>query len=132
MQRKHFLDPSRALRPYAISGCCWMFRADVLESVGGFDEYTFLYEEEFIMSERLGRLGWNVAVALGAEFAHTEAVATRQIPNLRRLHFIRSEQYLLHHYYRWSAIVRACFLTVRLLELPLFFARNLLRDRSSA
>lgn len=40
---------------YWVSGCFFLSKADVFEKVGGFDEATFLYAEEMILSERMLR-----------------------------------------------------------------------------
>ena len=42
---------------YAISGCFLLADPSVLRVVGGFDEDTFLYAEENILSDRMARLG---------------------------------------------------------------------------
>lgn len=136
LRRRHFLDVatmSNATKVYAVSGACLMFKAQAFRSVSGFDEETFLYEEEFILAEKLKQQGWSTALSPSAIYEHIEAHSTGQIPNLRRIHFIRSEQYLLRTYYGRSRWLRAAFLIGRTLELPVFFLRNLFpRDVNAA
>ena len=45
---------------YWVSGCFFVTRAEVFESVNGFDENTFLYAEEMILSERYARRKYKV------------------------------------------------------------------------
>jgi GT2 family glycosyltransferase len=96
---------------YAVSGACIMFRGDAFLEIGGFDEATFLYEEEFIVAERLRRCGWSVSYLRAPLYAHIGGLTTGQIPLLRRLYFIRSEQHLVNEYWQWSwAAARTLFL----------------------
>ncbi len=93
---------------YAVCGACVAFRAQAFRDMAGFDENTFLYEEEFVAAERLREKGWNVVVSPGAWYSHREASSTSKIPYRRRLHFYRSETYLLRRYYKWPGSL--CFL----------------------
>jgi GT2 family glycosyltransferase len=135
LRQRHFLDVSTmssATKVYAVSGACLMFKAQAFRSINGFDEETFLYEEEFILAEKLGQHKWSTAISPHAIYSHIEAHSTGQIPNLRRIHFIRSEQYLLKTYYGHSRLVRTAFLVGRVMELPVFFLRNLFPRNSDA
>lgn len=42
---------------YTFSGCFWIFNSKYFALAGGFDERTFLYFEEQIMSERIRKVG---------------------------------------------------------------------------
>lgn len=108
VSRKHLLDslPETSHNSvYAVCGACILFRAEAFVAIGGFDEYTFLYEEEFIVSEKLIKDGWSVAFASAAAYEHSEGLCSRLIPFRRRIHFLRSELYLARHYYGWSAVL---------------------------
>ena len=113
-----FLQERRAV---GAVGKNWLFFGEQRRSS------DFLYEEEFILGERLESFGWKTAVTPDAQYFHHEGLTTSRIPNLKHLHFLRSEQYLLRNYYRWSFAWRLLFGIVRILELPLFAARNLTR-----
>ena len=132
---RHFLD-YRKLQDgspvYAISGACILFRAIAFKDINGFDEATFLYEEEFIISEKLEARGWKTVVSTSSNYFHDEAHSTSQIPNRRRLHFIRSEQYLLKRYYGYSASVLWSFRIFRLIEYLLLAAGNVLAGKRKA
>lgn len=101
---------------YAVSGACLAFCARAFCEIGGFDESTFLYEEEFIVAERLREKGWKVVLSAHARYTHLEAHCTSKMPYRRRLHFISSEAYLLRKYYRWNAILCAAIRTYRYAE----------------
>jgi GT2 family glycosyltransferase len=116
---RHFLDPETLCdgqSVYAITGACFLFRAAAFEEIGGFDESTFLYEEEFIIAERLKRLGWLVVLCKACIYFHREAQSTDLMPYRRRLHFIQSEQYLLRYYYAWPSVRRHLLRLVRYVE----------------
>jgi N-acetylglucosaminyl-diphospho-decaprenol L-rhamnosyltransferase len=132
---RHFVDYQKLQNGspvYAVSGACILFRAIAFKEINGFDEATFLYEEEFIISERLESRGWKTVISTACSYLHSEAHSTSQIPNRRRLHFIRSEQYLLKRYYRWSAGVLLSFRVFRLIEYLLLVAPNILAGQRKA
>jgi GT2 family glycosyltransferase len=108
---------------YAVSGACVAFRAKAFREIGGFDENTFLFEEELIAAERLRACGWSVIVAADAVYSHQRGLCTSKMPYARHIHFQRSESYLLRQYYGWSAL--SCFFlrVFRCLELCIYGAR---------
>jgi N-acetylglucosaminyl-diphospho-decaprenol L-rhamnosyltransferase len=108
---------------YAVSGACVAFRAEAFREIGGFDENTFLFEEELIAAERLRACGWSVIVATDAVYSHQRGLCTSKMPYRRHVYFLRSESYLLRYYYGWSAL--SCFFlrVFRCVELCVYGAR---------
>jgi GT2 family glycosyltransferase len=109
---------------YAIYGAACLFRTEAFVVAGGFDEEFFLFEEEFVMAERLGAHGWRVAACL-ATYLHEEAAGTRQIPFRRRVWLLRSEFRLLRKYWRRSlplCLAVAAFRVVELLAFCWYYA----------
>ncbi len=109
--RKHWMFPedlSDGATVYAVCGACIAFRTEAFREIGGFDEKTFLFEEEFIIAERLLMKGWITVATTSAQYVHLEGLSIGRKPYERRLHFFRSENYLLHEYYGWHRAV--CFL----------------------
>jgi GT2 family glycosyltransferase len=104
---------------YAIYGAACMFPAAAFAAIGGFDEEFFLYEEEFVIAERLRARGLRVALTR-ATYLHDEAAGTRQIPFRRRIWFLRSEFRFLRKYWRWPLAACAAVATWRILELAAF------------
>ena len=104
---------------YAIYGAACLFRTEAFVAAEGFDEEFFLFEEEFVMAERLRACGWRVAVCQ-ATYLHQEAAATRQIPFRRRVWFLRSEFRLLRKYWRRSLPLCLAVAILRVVELLVF------------
>ena len=103
--RKHFVNSRRVGEGelvYAACGACLLFRSTAFVQAGGFDEHTFLYEEEMIIAERLKACGWKVALCTTATYRHVGGHVTGRIPYRRRLYLISSENYLLRRYYNWN------------------------------
>jgi len=105
---------------YAVYGACIAFRSEAFQNIGGFDQSTFLYEEEFITAEKLRDKGWLTVLCLEAKYAHTVGGSTQRIPYRRRLYFIASEQYLLRRYYRYDVLSRRLIWLYRLAEWLLY------------
>jgi N-acetylglucosaminyl-diphospho-decaprenol L-rhamnosyltransferase len=53
-----------------VSGAAMVVRGDVLRALGGFDEGTFMYEEETDLCARLAARGWQTWFAPQAEVVH--------------------------------------------------------------
>ena len=122
----HILDPKDlpdSAEVYAVSGACIAFRSEAFVDIGGFDENTFLYEEEFIIAERLISGGWNTVLSKRANYGHVEALSSDRIPYRRRLYFIASEQYFLRHYYRWNWLALRLIQGIRYIEWCIYALR---------
>ena len=63
-----------------VSGACFLVRRSAFEEVGGFDESYFMYAEDVDLCWRLGRAGWGVTYAPGAEVTHSQGVSTDRHP----------------------------------------------------
>ena len=63
-----------------VSGACFLVRRSAFEQVGGFDESYFMYAEDVDLCWRLGRIGWRVSYATGAEVTHLQGVSTSRHP----------------------------------------------------
>jgi GT2 family glycosyltransferase len=113
-------DLSDGQTVYAVCGACIAFRAEAFREIGGFDENTFLFEEEFIIAERLLMKGWVTVVTTSSRYFHLEGLSTVQTPYRRRLHFFRSENYLLRRYYGWNRAACALMRAYRFAELGAF------------
>jgi N-acetylglucosaminyl-diphospho-decaprenol L-rhamnosyltransferase len=135
LSRRHFLDLENiedGQRVYAICGACILFRTEAFQAAGGFDESTFLYEEELIMSERLQASRYFFVLSKRCTYFHTEAGSTRRMPYRRRLHFIQSEQHLLKAYYGWHFGMRLLFRACRYAEWAFYAASWKLRPKLPA
>lgn len=115
---------------FGVCGACVMFRADAFRQIGGFDEATFLYKEEYIVAERMRAKGWSALWLARPLYAHTVGLCTDLIPFARELHKIRSEQHLLKHYWRWPWAGRNALRLLRYADFAAFVVyRCLVRSR---
>ena len=88
---------------YAVAGPCIMFPAAVFRAIGGFDEGTFLFMEELIVSERLRRIGQKVIGAPQAEFGHPQGGSAGRYRWRSAYQYIRSERHAVGKYFGWPA-----------------------------
>jgi len=101
----------------AVSGGCIVFPAAAFAEIGGFDDKTFLFQEEFIISERLRRHGYQVVAAPDAVYDHAWGHSQRSRPLVSLWHYIQSEQELVRNYYGWGMIGSCLLLLLRYCEL---------------
>ncbi len=105
----HFVPPGSLAdgdEIYTGSGAMVLFRTIAFVEIDGFDEATFLYEEELICAERLKDRGWKTVFSKQARYSHVNGGSTQKIAYRRLLYFVKSEQYLLKNYYRWGWFTR--------------------------
>ena len=130
----HYLVPMQTERVYTISGACMMIRAKAFVAVGRFDERTFLYQEEPILSERLLSHGWTIIAVPSTHYEHDVSASARWCKAQCRMAFVKSEQILLRNYWR-QPIGATLLLMVRAFEILLESmrapARRLLNRRSA-
>jgi len=81
---------AREHEPGWISGACLMARRSALESVRGFDEGFFLYEEDADLCLRLRRAGWRVVFTPAAEVRHRLGHSMSRSPARARIEYHRS------------------------------------------
>ncbi len=73
---------------YWVSGCFMLVRAELFETVGGFDPDTFLYSEEPILAERLKAVGKKMYYCPSVSVTHMEGGTTKTTfnkPHLKRI-----------------------------------------------
>ncbi|MBI5045144.1 MAG: glycosyltransferase family 2 protein [Candidatus Levybacteria bacterium] len=59
-----------------LTGCCVLFRTDILQKTGGFDDRYFLYYEDADLNERIHRLGFVIWYNPNAVLWHINAGST--------------------------------------------------------
>jgi N-acetylglucosaminyl-diphospho-decaprenol L-rhamnosyltransferase len=106
---------------YSVSGACLFLRAQAFREIGGFDEATFLYQEEFILAERLSAAGWRTLFEPSAAYFHEGGRSMRQIPYRHRAHFIDAEYHLCTNYYGWPRPAARLLQGFRYAELGLYW-----------
>lgn len=97
---------------YRIIGAFMIIEADVFSKVGMFDDKTFLYAEEMILSEKLGQIGLKVYYDSSVSLIHEGGYTTKKKSKsnfknkvqMRRT-IIESNLYYYSKYMRYSSII---------------------------
>jgi len=76
--------------PDWVSGACLLVRREAFDSVGGFDEGFFLYEEDVDLCVRLRRAGWGILFTPEAQVVHHRGRSVETDPSRARLEYDRS------------------------------------------
>jgi hypothetical protein len=130
MEAHHFLSLSFAQPVYALCGACIMFPSEAFAKVLGFDEMTFLYQEEFIMSERLRHAGYKVYGIPTAQYEHFQGHSAHADVVKSKSCFIESEQYYLRQYCHRGFFVRLLVRLFRWLDLRALTLHAFLKRRA--
>lgn len=101
-----------------IAGSCFMVKTTAFSRIGGFDPFTFLYFEEYILAERFKNKKIHMAYCPEAKVLHYHGASIASLPNERiQLIHLESELYLLHRYWQWSHPKLHLILWMRCLEM---------------
>jgi len=76
------------------TGCCMLFKKEVLEKVGLFDERYFLYYEDADLSERIKKAGYKIYYIPRALLTHINAASTGGPGNTLHDYFLTRNQLL--------------------------------------
>src|SRR5579872_1435281 len=76
------------------SGCCMLFKREVLEKVGLLDDRYFLYYEDADLNERVRRAGYKVYYVPTAVLIHVNAASTGGAGNVLHDYFISRNKML--------------------------------------
>lgn len=85
---------------YKFSGCCFMARSELLESIGLFDENTFLYYEEDILSHKMYKAGLTSFYLPNAKIVHHHGLTTGKDNLFVDTEMLKSEIYFLSSVYK--------------------------------
>ena len=117
-------QPATPGEVYWLSGAVFAVDTAVFHRLGDFDPYTFLYYEEYILSERCK--AQNIALWFDPTVTalHCHGASAGGAANLfTRLENLRSELYFLHRYRHWSRHRLATVRRVRCLEVLFTFGK---------
>lgn len=81
-----------------VSGCFFFLRADAFIQAGMFDEHTFLYAEEMILSRRMEAVGYQVWFCREVSVIHNHAQTTKKTISL--MHSREIEFDAVRYYYK--------------------------------
>lgn len=90
--------------PYTLQGSFMLLELGILENVGWFDENTFLYAEEIILSEKLFRNDYKVAYVDKVYVRHLHGVTTQTLGRRRVQRILESTLYYFRVYRNYGSI----------------------------
>jgi len=89
--------------PYRLMGCFMVVDNNKLKEIDFFDENTFLYAEEPILSEKLIKKGYKTAYYNGVRIRHLHGFSTKKFGNLKRFQLnLSSDLYYFSKYRNFS------------------------------
>lgn len=107
-------DPVESCEVDWVSGVSMLFRREVFETAGFFDEGFFLYFEEIDLAKRIRQAGWKTYFVADVEVGHVGGLSTgfkdesRPMP---RYWFVSRRRYLVKHHGRaYSAACDAAWI----------------------
>ncbi|MCR5207722.1 MAG: glycosyltransferase family 2 protein [Eubacterium sp.] len=119
------MTPKSESGVYWASGACFMADMKQFKEIGYFDPYTFLYFEEYIISEKALKKGLKLLYCPGASVIHFHGASTGGSANLfTRLENFRSESYMFSNYYIISNSRLRRIRRIRCLEVLFTFTKQ--------
>lgn len=115
--------PSKPMKVFGVSGCCFLITKCCYENVFPFDEHTFLYEEEYILGCRLEEKRISAYILPNSYIIHAEGVSTGGISEFSYSCLMESEQYYLKNYLHSNVIMRWLIKCLRQLNWHLIYKR---------
>lgn len=117
--------PKKFEEVYWISGAVFIADMKKFETIGFFDKNTFLYYEEFIISEKAVKKGYTLAIEPAVCVYHYHGASTGGNANLfTRLENLKSELYFLSNYKKYSNSKLRKVRFIRCLEVLFTFTKE--------
>ena len=85
-------------------GCCLMLRMNFLRDIEYFDENTFLYSEEAILSKQVLQKNGHIVFNPNIEAIHAHKASEKGNKYKRMLFFTKSRLYYLRNYSGYNSI----------------------------
>lgn len=93
------------------SGSCMLFRKEVLQYIGGFDEHTFLYYEENILNKKMNKHGYVNYMIPSLSCIHVGGQTTNKLDNRYFLLKCNYDSLLYYmRYYEHSGFLRLLYI----------------------
>lgn len=83
-----------------VRGSFLMFRAEAFSTAGYFDENTFLYYEEDIISYRLRKANYKIGILTNHFYIHNHVYSKKENNSVTKHHSDSSQKYFLVNYYK--------------------------------
>ncbi len=118
-------QPAEFSQVYWASGACFIADIKKFESIGFFDKNTFLYFEEYIISEKALKSGLKIGFEPAATVIHYHGASTGGAANLfTRLENFKSECYMFKNYWKITPKQLRQIRTIRCLEVLFTFTKE--------
>ncbi len=115
---KYKMMPTSSCEVYWVAGCTFIIDINKFESIGLFDPYTFLYFEEYILSEKALQSDLKLRYCKDANVIHYHGFSMGGALNVvTRSANWRSEAYFLKKYWKWNYLKRCILWHIRVLEI---------------
>ncbi len=112
------------LRVFGVSGCCFMFRSECVKKIGCFDENTFLYEEENIISCKMEMKGYDTYIIPEYTVIHHHGYSTAANRPAAYAAFVESEIYYCRKYLKSPRIFLIWLSLIRILNYVRFSIKS--------
>ncbi len=123
--KKYFHLPNETSKVYWISGCCFLADTKQFEKIGFFDKHTFLYYEEFILSEKAFNNNLSLYFEPKAVVTHYHGASTNGSANIfTRIENFKSETYFLRKIKRYNKFKLYIIRLIRYLEVYIAFKKE--------
>lgn len=126
-KRKYYssLQPKEFGEVYWASGACFIADLKQFEEIGFFDPYTFLYFEEYIISEKAKAKGLKIGFEPNAKVVHYHGASTGGNANLvTRVANFKSEAYMFTNYWKITKQQLKLVRLIRCLEVLYTFTKE--------
>jgi len=92
----------------ALSGACIMVRKSIIDSIGGFDEGTFMYSEDLDLCFRIKKYGWKIYYLASETIIHRSgsSSAKQKNKNFATLMVKQSNYYFLKKNFGYTAALQ--------------------------
>lgn len=95
------------------SGCCFACNLEKMDFIGYFDEHTFLYFEEPILSLKIEKAGYSMFFIPKAEVIHYHGATTKNNSSFAETCKLDSQVYYLYNYLKCNKYLLACYVFFR-------------------
>ncbi|MFC4800161.1 glycosyltransferase family 2 protein [Neobacillus sp. GCM10023253] len=103
-EQEYYLQPdeikNEPIPIYKFSGCCFMATSEMWEKIGLFDENTFLYYEEDILSSKMQQSGCKAYYLPNSKVVHHHGLTTGKDNLFVDTEMVKSELYFLSNYHQ--------------------------------
>jgi hypothetical protein len=99
---------------FGVSGCCFLMSYECADYLYPLDERTFLYEEEYIIGERLKTTSFDTVIIPNTHVVHLHGVSTGGMSAFSYNCLIKSEQIYLKYYVKSNVLIRGIIYLIRI------------------